>query len=1081
MMSPQDTSINGEEELTVDSAPLQVPSAWERFKNKAYACLHPPKVYHSRTIELDMGRVHVATSETRIPENIVRNTKYTVFTFLPVVLFEQFKFFFNLYFLVVAISQFIPQLQVGYLFTYVAPLVFVLAITMAKEAYDDFQRFKRDKEANSQLYSRLTGTGVVETVPSSELRVGDMVQIHTDQRVPADVVLLRTTEKAGASFIRTDQLDGETDWKLRKAVASTQKFPSDDSLASIRAAVYVEKPRKEIYQFVGNFTRNVDSGSKTQTEPLSIENTIWANSVVASGTIIGLIVYTGSETRAVMNTSQPSTKMGKLDAELNFLAKWLCLLLVVLALVLEALNRFSGSWFVSLVRFILLFSSIIPISLRVNLDMGKIIYSLFIMRDESIEGTIVRNSTIPEELGRISYLMTDKTGTLTQNEMVFKKLHLGSIVFGQETLDEIVDLLAKSEHTQPGSSSSSKLSASSSANSSSQFDAFGSFEHGRSSMSSSADASSSVFSETQVQRSMPQKVRQAIMSLALAHNVTPTTDELGNITYQASSPDEVALVKFTESVGMTLVSRDMTSMTIKTPSGRLEEYEILNVFPFTSETKRMGIIVRDKATNKIEFFMKGADVVMMRIVEASDWLDEECGNMAREGLRTLVFGMRTLDEYEYEAWLERYNEAKMSIHDREANVQAAIERLESGLKLLALSGVEDKLQIDVKPTLESLRNAGIRIWMLTGDKIETATCIAISARLVSRSQPIFQLVAKTPNDAYQLLTSFGFKKDTALVIDGNSLQMCLDHHKETFISYAMKAPAVVCCRCSPTQKAEIVTLVKDRTGLRTCAIGDGGNDVSMIQAADVGLGIVGKEGKQASLAADFSINQFSYIAPLLLWHGRNSYKRSAHLSQFIIHRGLVISFIQAIFSAIFYFAAIPIYQGWLVVGYSTVFTMAPVFSLVLDEDVSRDIAFQFPELYQDLQKGRALNLKTFVMWVFISIYQGGMIMLLSVLLFDASLYSIVSITYTTLIFAQLLNVAFEIRRWHWAMVVAEVVSLLIYIASLFILRTYFDITFILTGNFVWKTLTITAITTLPIYLFRWTKRRCDPPAYSKLG
>lgn len=1069
MISQEDLVLEEEEEEiggSSSSAP-KAANCWARFTAKIDAIIRPPKVYHSRTIELDMGRVHISTSEKQLPENIVKNTKYTIFSFLPVVLFEQFKFFFNLYFLVVAISQFIPVLQVGYLFTYVAPLVFVLAITMAKEAYDDFQRYKRDQEANSQLYTRLGLNGHLETVPSSELRVGDMIQIQTDQRVPADVILLRTTEKAGASFIRTDQLDGETDWKLRKAIASTQKFPSDDSLTSIRAAVYVEKPRKEIYQFVGNFNRHVDvGGGKTQTEPLSIENTIWANSVVASGTIIGLVVYAGTETRAVMNTSQPSTKMGKLDSELNFLAKWLCALLVLLAIILEALNRFRGAWFISLFRFVLLFSSIIPISLRVNLDMGKIIYSLFIMRDESIEGTIVRNSTIPEELGRVSYLMTDKTGTLTQNEMVFKKLHLGSIVFGQETLDDIVDMLARSEHQSASSSRQSSQSSS--------FDVFGS-------SSSSMDVSSSVFSDSQTQRSLPQKIRTAIMALALAHNVTPTTDELGNITYQASSPDEVALVKFTESVGMTLVARDMSSMTIKTPSGRLEEFEILNVFPFTSETKRMGIIVRDKVTNKIEFYMKGADMMMMRIVEASDWLEEECGNMAREGLRTLVFGMRTLDEYEYDAWLERYNEAKTSIHDREANVQATIEKLESGLKLLGLTGVEDKLQIDVKPTLESLRNAGIKIWMLTGDKIETATCIAISARLVSRSQPIFQLVAKSPQDAYQLLNTFGYKKDTALVIDGHSLQMCLDHHLDLFINFAMKAPAVVCCRCSPTQKAEIVTLVKTRTGKRTCAIGDGGNDVSMIQAADVGLGIVGKEGKQASLAADFSINQFSYIAPLLLWHGRNSYKRSARLSQFIIHRGLVISFIQAIFSAIFYFAAIPIYQGWLVVGYSTVFTMAPVFSLVLDEDVSRDIAFQFPELYQDLQKGRSLNLKTFVMWVFISIYQGGMIMLLSVLLFDESLYSIVSITYTTLIFAQLLNIAFEIRRWHWAMIVAEIVSLLVYVASLFILRTYFDITFILTGNFVWKTALITAITTLPIYLFRFIKRRCDPPAYSKLG
>lgn len=167
---------------------------------------------------------------------------------------------------------------------------------------------------------------------------------------------------------------------------------------------------------------------------------------------------------------------------------------------------------------------------------------------------------------------------------------------------------------------------------------------------------------------------------------------------------------------------------------------------------------------------------------------------------------------------------------------------------------------------------------------------------------------------------------------------------------AVRLPAVVCCRCSPTQKAEVAKLIKQYTGRRICAIGDGGNDVSMIQAAHVGVGIVGKEGKQASLAADFSINQFSFLTKLLLWHGRNSYKRSAKLSQFVIHRGLIISIIQAVFSAIFYFAPIALYQGMLVVGYSTIYTMAPVFSLVLDKDVSEDVALLYPELYKDLIK-----------------------------------------------------------------------------------------------------------------------------------
>jgi len=168
----------------------------------------------------------------------------------------------------------------------------------------------------------------------------------------------------------------------------------------------------------------------------------------------------------------------------------------------------------------------------------------------------------------------------------------------------------------------------------------------------------------------------------------------------------------------------------------------------------------------------------------------------------------------------------------------------------------------------------------------------------------------------------------------------------------------------------------------------------MIQAADVGVGIVGKEGKQASLAADFSVTQFSHLTKLLLWHGRNSYRRSAKLAQFVIHRGLIISVMQAVFSAIFYFAPIALYQGWLMVGYATVYTMAPVFSLVLDRDVSEDLALLYPELYKELTKvgryafydlkkkfpdrsfffqGRALSFKTFFQWLMISLYQGPLV------------------------------------------------------------------------------------------------------------
>lgn len=401
-------------------------------------------------------------------------------------------------------------------------------------------------------------------------------------------------------------------------------------------------------------------------------------------------------------------------------------------------------------------------------------------------------------------------------------------------------------------------------------------------------------------------------------------------------------------------------MELRTPNGSSLHFKILHVFPFTSESKRMGIVVQD-SLGDITFYQKGADAVMAKIVAYNDWLEEEGGNMAREGLRTLVIAKKRISSDKYDEFLARYEEARVAVGDRQAAMQGVVARhLEKDLELLGLTGVEDKLQDDVKTTLELLRNAGLKIWMLTGDKIETATCIAISAKLVNRNQQIHEIaksmivlliaVVTDPSEVLVQLEAIRNKKDCCMVIDGESLETCLRQNEISFMDVAVRLPAVVACRCSPTQKAEITRLISSYTGKRTCAIGDGGNDVSMIQAAHVGVGIVGKEGKQASLAADFSITQFSHLTRLLLWHGRNSYTRSAKLSQFVIHRGLIISIMQAVFSAIFYFAPIALYQGFLLVGYATVFTMAPVFSLVLDKDVSEDVAMMYPELYKELKK-----------------------------------------------------------------------------------------------------------------------------------
>ncbi|KAG8447040.1 hypothetical protein GDO86_014476 [Hymenochirus boettgeri] len=833
---------------------------------------------------------HPEKRDQRYPKNVINNQKYNFFTFLPGILFNQFKYFFNLYFLVLACTQFVPEFRLGPLYTFWVPLAFVLLVTIIREALEEIRCFVRDKEVNSQIYSKLTTRGTVK-VRSSNIQVGDLVIVEKNQRVPADMVFLRTSEKNGSCFLRTDQLDGETDWKLRLPVTCTQRMPTAADLLHIRSYIYAEEPNIDIHNFTGTFTRE-DSDPPTN-ESLSIENTLWASTVVASGTVVGLVIYTGREQRSVMNASNPRSKIGLFDLEVNCLTKILFSALMVVSLVMVALQHFVGRWYLQIIRFLVLFSSIIPISLRVNLDMGKIVYSWMIRRDPKIPGTVVRSSTIPEQLGRISYLLTDKTGTLTQNEMVFKRLHLGTVAYGTDSMDEVQSHIF-STYTQPAQ-----------------------------------DPPTQKGITTKVRKTMSSRVFEAVKAIALCHNVTPSYESNGVTdqaeaerqfedscrVYQASSPDEVALVQWTESVGLSLVGRDQSSMQLRTPSGQILNFTILQIFPFTYESKRMGIIVKEDSTGEITFYMKGADVVMAGIVQYNDWLEEECGNMAREGLRVLVVAKKSLSEEQYQDFEARYVQAKLSVHDRSLKVATVIESLEMEMELLCLTGVEDQLQADVRPTLEILRNAGMKVWMLTGDKLETATCTAKNAHLVTRNQDIHVFRPVTNRgEAHLELNAFRRKHDCALVISGDSLEVCLKYYEYEFMELACQCPAVVCCRCAPTQKAQIVRLLQERTGKLTCAVGDGGNDVSMIQEADCGVGVEGKEGKQASLAADFSVTQFKHLGRLLMVHGRNSYKRSAGLSQFVIHRSLCISTMQAVFSSVFYFASVPLYQGFLIIG-----------------------------------------------------------------------------------------------------------------------------------------------------------------------
>src|SRR5690242_5340909 len=487
-----------------------------------------------------------ALQTSRFPANAVSNAKYTPWSFLPRTLYNEFSFFINMYFLLVSLSLLIKPLRFGYLSTYIFPLAFVICITLGKEALDDIARRRRDAEANSEGYTVLkfeensVGTGVApgqgsnssrkkklrkskrengrladiedeeqqlstkglatctyfEVVkPSKNLKVGDVVKLGKDQRVPADMVVLKSlatdnapasaapapapagetsklidgedgaasqgetakvessasTGPSGEAFIRTDQLDGETDWKLRLSSPLTQNLHVGEYT---RLRVVAGKPDRKVNEFYGTVELQPkrqrqydphDSESshieEVQSAPLGIDNTLWANTVVASScSLLAVVVYTGPQTRQALSTSPSRSKTGLLELEINALTKWLCVFTLSLSFILVALAGFreieGRVWYVNMMRFLILFSTIVPVGLRVNLDMGKSVYAWFIEHDESIKGTVVRTSTIPEDLGRIEYLLSDKTGTLTQNGMLNKLFAVVSLTCIRDGYEE---------------------------------------------------------------------------------------------------------------------------------------------------------------------------------------------------------------------------------------------------------------------------------------------------------------------------------------------------------------------------------------------------------------------------------------------------------------------------------------------------------------------------------------------------------------------------------------------------------------------------------------------------------------------
>ncbi|XP_020248757.1 phospholipid-transporting ATPase 2 [Asparagus officinalis] len=880
-------------------------------------------------------------------DNRISNRKYTILNFIPKNLWEQFRRFMNQYFLLIACLQLWSLITPVNPASTWGPLIFIFAVSATKEAWDDYNRYLSDKQANEKEVW-VVKAGIRKQIKAQDIRVGNIVWLRENDEVPCDLVLIGTSEPQGICYVETAALDGETDLKTR-VIPSACIGLASDQLHKIKGVIECPNPDKDIRRFDANI-RLFPPFLDNDLCPLSINNTLLQSCYLRNTEwACGVAVYTGNETKLGMSRGIPEPKLTAVDAMIDKLTGAIFLFQIVVVIVLgfagniwkdtEARKQWyvkypiEGPWYELLViplRFELLCSIMIPISIKVSLDLVKSLYAKFIDWDEEMYDqdtntpSHAANTAISEDLGQVEYILTDKTGTLTENRMIFRRCCINGIFYGNESGDALKDV---------------KL----------------------------LDA---------VSNSTPDVLRFLII-MAICNTVVPIKSKSGAISYKAQSQDEDALVNAASRLHMVLMSKNGNTLQLKFGSTILH-YEILDILEFTSERKRMSVVAKDCQSGKICLLSKGADEAMLPCAYAGQQIRtfvDAVEQYAQLGLRTLCLGWRELKDEEYKEWSLMFKEANSTLVDREWKFAEVCQRLEHDLEILGVTAIEDRLQDGVPETIETLRKAGINFWMLTGDKQNTAIQIALSCNFIT-SEPKGQLLfinGKTEDEVFRSLervlltmriTSSEPKEIRFRCV---ALEIVLNNHRETFTELAILSRTAICCRVTPSQKAQLVELLK-LCDYRTLAIGDGGNDVRMIQQADIGVGISGREGLQAARAADYSIGKFRFLKRLILVHGRYSYNRTAFLSQYSFYKSLMICFIQILFSLFSGVSGTSLFNSVSLMAYNVFYTSIPVLSTVLDKDLSEKTVMQHPQILYYCQAGRLLNPSTFAGWFGRSLY-----------------------------------------------------------------------------------------------------------------
>ncbi|KAJ2072233.1 phospholipid transporting ATPase [Coemansia sp. S155-1] len=1180
------------------------------------------------------------------PANQIRTAKYTVVSFVPKNLFEQFRRAANMYFLFLLILQFVPAVTTGSPGLSALALFTIVLLTMAKDGYEDSRRSVSDREANRAPAAVLgngwvntnkppahffrprgimrllwsdsgaggtvggAGVGAVPAMTHSNdtdigidsdawlrtewrhLHVGDIVLLRDGDAVPADVLLLSTSEDDGSCFVETKNLDGETNLKAKTALPTTAHLTSPQQLAQFSCTVDAEPPTTQLYSFKGSLQVPSGSGDSPKTkEPLGVDNLLLRGSVVRNTAwAAGVILFTGNDTKIMMNAGETPSKRSRIERMMNYqvmsqfcLLFVLCMLSAVLggvyygrsdsfqALFIVKYQTSSGRsaplfGFLTFWTSLILYQTVVPISLYVSIEVVKSFQAYFINQDiDMYYAPLDRRCTpkswnLSDDLGQVEYIFSDKTGTLTQNVMEFRQCSIRGRVYGEivgeDEAAKAADLRRQMdaklsqicEHPYP-------------------------YRQGQ----TTTFLDTAIHDDLHSDSTQAHAVIEFFTVLALCHNVISHTPDPASphvVEYKAQSPDEAALVATARDVGFAFLRRDRDRV-ICSFLGHEQTYQLLATLEFTSARKRMSVIVR-REDGRIMLLCKGADSVILERIRANqDRLRQatldDLELFANHGLRTLCLGYRLLDEAEYAQWRVGYDHAMSSLDDRDAEVERVCDGIERELQLIGGTAIEDKLQDGVPETIAQLALAGIKLWVLTGDKTETAINIGYSCNLLNSDMQLIVVKAEsqeaTREQLEKALREFGdyhgdlsysgggggamagiapkhvgawrrlvrrkekspmggaydmerrhglrgvwdnvrtrnipdssslLKREAplGLVIDGHSLKYALEPElAPLLLDLAVRCKSVLCCRVSPLQKALVVRLVKEGLGTLCLAIGDGANDVSMIQEADVGIGISGEEGLQAVMASDYSIAQFRFLQKLLLVHGRWAYLRITSMVLNFFYKNVVFTVSLFWFQLFCQWSVANFFDYTLIMLYNMLYTSLPPGVLgVFDQDLPAVMGMVVPQLYKRGIYKLEYSMARFWMYIVDGLYQSAAITFLVVYTYyfsaasqrngldsanrdDIGTVGAFCVVLTTNLYMGLNN-----RTWTWVMPLAQLFGLAMLLGVFFVYGVMYDTAFssgaavrIFAQIDFWLLLVMTAILCLmPHYIAKFVRSAWYP-------